>query len=402
MISSCYVFVVDEHEPRICGKYTIQEGVGYFVYGQSWLSRKDAYPLDPINYPLIDTTFQSSAQHGAIGVLSDSAPDSWGRQVHMASHQQQPANEVEWLLVGSGRGAGCLAFSPSRNKIKPFGTPPDFSEVATFIQIADTIEAGIPLDMSNHPKEWVRLLEYGSSMGGAKPKIVVSHEGKEWIAKLNRKTDSIDVVKIEFATRELAVSVGIIPPAMQLHDINGRSVLLIERFDRDALGRRHYLSVHSLLNAGRVREDYSKTTYSYGQVADLSRRMCADPRQIAPEIYRRMVFNALIGNTDDHARNHGFLKNRANNDYLLAPAFDISPQPNSSHVHSLGLGDEGRIAKRSNLISQAKRFLLTKEQAIAEIDRQIKLLANWRAVYEQHNVRELDIRMLEQSFSLVK
>jgi hypothetical protein len=71
-------------------------------------------------------------------------------------------------------------------------------------------------------------------------------------------------------------------------------------------------------------------------------------------------------------------------------------------VHSLGLGDEGRIAKRSNLISQAKRFLLTKEQAIAEIDRQIKLLANWRAVYEQHNVRELDIRMLEQSFSLVK
>ena len=76
------------------------------------------------------------------------------------------------------------------------GTPPDFSEVATFIQIADTIEAGIPLDMSNHPKEWARLLEYGSSMGGAKPKIVVSHEGKEWIAKLNRKTDSIDVGKI--------------------------------------------------------------------------------------------------------------------------------------------------------------------------------------------------------------
>ena len=138
------------------------------------------------------------------------------------------------------------------------------------------------------------------------------------------------------------------------------------------------------------------------QVADLCRRMCADPRQIAPEIYRRMVFNALIGNTDDHARNHGFLKNRSNNDYLLAPAFDISPQPNSSHVHSLGLGDEGRIAKRSNLISQAKRFLLTKEQAIAEIDRQIKLLANWRAVYKQHNVRELDIRVLEQSFLLIK
>lgn len=82
MISSCYVFVVDEHEPRICGKYTIQDGVGYFVYGKSWLSREDAYPLDPINYPLIDTTFQAPAQHEAIGVLSDSTPDSWGRQVH--------------------------------------------------------------------------------------------------------------------------------------------------------------------------------------------------------------------------------------------------------------------------------------------------------------------------------
>lgn len=394
-ISSCYVFVVDGAQPRICGQYTIRDGIGYFIYGKSWRNAADSFALDPINLPLTDGEFMFATRHAEIGVLADAAPDVWGRQLQLARHRQHPANEVEWLLVGSGRGAGCLAFSASRTAPLAFDHPPAFADLTEFMGLVAAVEAGKPLE---DRAEWQRLLDYGSSMGGAKPKVVVLHEGREWIAKLNRRQDLIDVARMEYATRELAVRVGIDAVPLQLHEVAGRSVLLVKRFDRDASGRRHYLSAHSLLNMDRVREDDARLRYSYGQVADIARRICDEPARDLPELYRRMVFNALIGNTDDHSRNHGFLKLRARDAYVLSPAFDVSPQPGTQHLHSLGLGNEGRLASRENLLSQASRFLLSREEAEHEIKRQCDVLQEWQSVYRAHGVSEADIQAVSSGF----
>lgn len=398
MTSSCYVFVRESGESVICGSYRIAPAEAHFTYAKSWLQHEHAFALDPVNLPLRTEPFIFKNSRAEIGVLADAGPDSWGRKIQLSQHRQAPSNELEWLLVSSGKGAGCLAFSAARSShIEPPATP-DFSQVHNFIGLFSRIESGDAVDYPSHP-EWEALLAYGSPMGGAKPKLLVCHEGREWIAKFNRgEADIVDVARIEYATRELAIRVGIDVPAMQLHVINGQSVLLIERFDRDASGPRHYLSARSLLNAVRVRQDDAKSSYSYGQLVDKIRPYTRDAKALAHQLYRRMVFNVLIGNSDDHSRNHGFLKQRGQLTYQLSPAFDMSPQAGTTHQHGLGIGDEGASGTCSNLSSQCQRFLLTKAEALAIIDEQRSALADWAEVYARHEVRPGHIAVLRRCF----
>lgn len=397
MTSSCYVFVAEGATPRICGQYAIEHGIGYFSYGRSWLQSSDAFALDPINLPLREREFAFATPGGVIGVLSDAAPDSWGRRLQHALHRQQPTNEVEWLLATSGRGAGCLLFSLSRSQARLPASPPPFEAIREFITMANQVESG---QLLSPPPEWRYLLDYGSSMGGAKPKLVVDHAGRSWIAKLNRQDDRVDVALTEYATHLLARQAGLDVVNMEYHRVAGHSVLLVERFDRDPIGRRHYVSVHSLLNVARLREEDSRTVYSYGGIADRLRQIGTEVKPQLHELYRRMLFNALVGNTDDHTRNHGVLKDRERPLYRLAPAFDIVPQLAGTRLHGLGLGDSGRLATLPNLLSQASRFLLTPQQAQDELTELALIVRSWRAVMAGAGLSAADCQALTPAFQL--
>lgn len=398
MISSCYVFVADGATPLICGQYALEHGIGHFSYGRSWLQAADAFALDPINLPLSEREFTFTTPGGVIGVLSDAAPDSWGRRLQQALHRQQPANEVEWLLATSGCGAGCLLFSPARSQAPLPPPPPPFEAIRDFIALAEQVERG---QLVSAPPEWRYLLDYGSSMGGAKPKLVVEHSGHHWIAKLNRHDDTVDVALIEYATHLLAQAAGLDVVNMKYHRLAGRSVVLVQRFDRDPLGRRHYLSAHSLLNVVRLREEDARTVYSYGGLADRLRQIGTDVKPQLHELYRRMVFNALVGNTDDHSRNHGVLKDRERPRYRLAPAFDVVPQLGGTRLHGLGLGDDGRLATLPNLLSQAPRFMLTPLQAQDEVARLATIVNSWRTVFARVGVSPRDCQAMVPAFQLI-
>lgn len=402
MISSLYVFVDNDVDkpPTVVGRYELNEvGAGRFYYGKSWLAHPQGFPLDPINLPLQERVFESTMSHGEFGVLWDASPDQWGRRLLAATHRQIPKNAVEWLLATSGGGAGCLLFSGARSMSKPRRSPYHLNEIYSFVDIYEHLDKVTPAAV---PQDILRLLDYGASMGGAKPKTLIQHQEHEWIAKLNRQGGGdIDTVRVEFASNAIARRCGIDTPDVQLHEMGAHSMILVKRFDRTIHGRRHhYISAHSLFNRGKISELDYQERYSYMALADIVRRISATPERDCEQLFRRMVFNVIIGNTDDHARNHGFLltdPGRAS--FELAPAFDISPQPHNAGLQALGIGKEGRLSTLENAMSAHPRFLLSQHQAKAVVqDIQDACASSSLELFREAGLSRQNIKILLNTF----
>jgi serine/threonine-protein kinase HipA len=260
-----------------------------------------------------------------------------------------------------------LLFSASRNQLPPLHEAPPFASLERLLLAADQIDQG-----DYQPsEELVKMLEYGSSMGGARPKVTVSYQGAEWIAKLCRRDDIFDQPKAEYATLSMAEAVGIAVPQHELIEVAGRSVLLVKRFDRHEAGRSHYLSAHASINAHRVRVGDNDGPMSYLRIADVLKKISQDAVADLRDLYRRMAFNVLVGNTDDHLRNHGSLMTDSGS-YRLSPAFDLLPHPGDLGLQALIIGDQGRLSSLDNLLSACERFGVQNDEArqiIREIGR---------------------------------
>ena len=239
-------------------------------------------------------------------------------------------------------------------------------------------------------------------MGGARPKAVVENGDALWIAKFNRKDDKYNHARTERAMLELARACGIQTAESRLTTIGNRDALLVKRFDREkteaGYQRVRMLSTLTLLRSEDTHQD--RTKWSYVLLAEELRRISAQPKTDAPELFKRMCFNALISNTDDHPRNHAVIA--TGKGWRLSPAYDLTPaMPISLERRDLALecGDMGRYAHANNLLSQAARFLLKNEAAQTIIDAMEQTVKEqWHPIASKEGVSEKDCETISSAF----
>ena len=393
-ISKAYVFVQSQDEYRPLG-VLVEEQTGFrFGYAQSWLSNADSFSVDPLNLPLSSNEFSSSK---CWGCFLDSGADNWGQRVLLATRSQAPANQIEWLISARGTGVGSLVLSASRTQLPAIQSPPEFSQVAEIMVDAERlIESGKVDQLAILPDHIQKALNYGSSMGGARPKFTVAHDGSEWICKLSRTGDTFNQPIAELASLNMASDCGIAVPRRQLHDVGGKALLMIERFDRSPDGGKlHYLSARSLLNPLRARDGDPEGPLSYVKLADIVGKVSQAPAEDRHELFTRMVLNVAIGNTDDHLQNHGFLHEKGER-YRLSPAFDILPHPTQTGLMALSIGRQGREASLENALTMADRFGLSHEQAMATVEQVLSVTRNAGEYFRQAGASALDAGILHQ------
>jgi serine/threonine-protein kinase HipA len=289
----------------------------------------------------------------------DALPDSWGRKVLEAKHGHG-LSDVEALLLTNADRVGAMVFSASL-PIEP--ARPD----ATVFKLDDLANAARRLEMGLEPAADLRPLLQGGTLGGARPKATFIHEGRRHIAKFPARGDTQDIAVLEAATLGLARACGIHVPEFFLLPVPTGHALVLRRFDReggiDEERRLHYLSASALLNVAY--ED--NTGGSYVELAQALRRISVQPEADLQELYRRMVFNLVAGNSDDHVKNHGVLLS-GNGRYRLAPAFDLVMQLNGNTGYQLLAISPGKAESSLGLARQAAaQFGLSESQAEAVI-----------------------------------
>jgi len=383
-------------------------GDGRFAYGKRYLARPDAFALDPRHLPLEDGEILLPRQpDDTYGVLSDAGPNAWGAQLTARllrkANKPLPQNKVEWFLQSKHFGSGCLAFAARPDEPPQLGDVP-FRSSDLSARLLTALDRYITEPDPYLDAETVNLLFPGSDLGGLRPKTIVMHDGVEHIAKFSRPDDLFDVPAAEYATLRLAHLAGIQVPSFELVPVASRSVLLVERFDRTDDGKRiHYLSAHSIL---RPRLPLSpdgreyRTSFSYAAIAEALRpRNDAAPVD-AHELFRRMVLNIMVGNVDDHLRNHALLM-REPGVFRLSPAFDICPHlAASTHGQNIGVGAFGTASTVENALSQCGRFFLTREEARRIVDEVKAVASTWRSVFADAGASANDRYRLSDCFAV--
>ena len=377
---------------------------GRFVYGRRYLAREDAVPIDPIELKLDTRTYETQRMHGLFGALRDAGPDFWGRRVIEKYAGKPMESELDYLLRSPDDRAGALGFGLNAEPSAPQREFNRTIDLARLQSLADQLirDEDQPAAATQQHEQDSDLLLLGTSMGGARPKVVVEDDEALWVAKFNRTDDKWNHARVEHSMLSLARESGLQVPLSRVETIVGRDVLFVKRFDRDHTGQGYHrarmLSALTLLRTNDSHQD--RDNWSYLLLAEELRRICADPKTAAQELFKRMVFNALISNNDDHPRNHAVIAPGA--DWQLSPAYDLTPMPQVSLERrdlALTVGQFGRRASAQNLLSQCTRFLLTPEEASKVIDNmEACVRARWHAVARREGVTEADCQKIARAF----
>lgn len=376
--------------------------LGRFVYGKSYLARAEAAALDPIELRLAAKTYQTTALNGVFGALRDAGPDYWGRLI-IERHLGRPnLDELTCLLHSPDDRAGALGFGLGQQPpapVRKFNRTLDLEKLQAAAD--ELVEDGAPKGPDAEQVE--KLLLLGTSMGGARPKTVVEDMSGLWIAKFNKPQDRWNHARVEHAMLVLAAKCGITAAESRVVAVGDRDVLLVKRFDREKVkggyARARMASAMTLLRTDD--SPLSRARWSYVLLAEELRRVTAEPAKNAHELFRRMVFNALISNIDDHPRNHAVIAKER--DWKLSPAYDLTPANPVSEEHrdlAMTCGDLGRWANASNLLSQSARFLLKSPEAesiVAELERIVS--ADWYGTLRAAGVSERDAEQLRGAFA---
>ncbi|MCK5541155.1 MAG: type II toxin-antitoxin system HipA family toxin [Desulfobacterales bacterium] len=393
--------------------HTFQEGyLGYstFQYGQRYLERSDATPVDPVSLPLSNIEYHTPEWLILFGGIRDAAPDGWGRYL-LEKEANKPMTEFDYLVRAGLDRIGALGFGPDpingpvRNGIdndNPFSQKIlDLNDLVTAAQCHMN-----ELEIADHLRPFT---EYGSSLGGARPKAHANYIDKFWVIKFNDKDDRRSETRIEYANMLLAQKCGLSIPALKHVTLaSNQEVFLIERFDRYIIGkkkfRKHFVSGLTMLNEHEsyiTQIDINK--HSYGALADILRRYGSSNliEQDLKELFRRMVFNIICSNSDDHLRNHGFLYDQQTQGWRLSPGYDMVPDQNSHDSLGLGVGPYGRAATFDNAKKGAAQFGLSSNLASNIIKEMCKSAKNWKAIFAESKVPEKDIQKLEKNFDKI-
>lgn len=389
-MSRLYVWTDLWGQPQLVGAIEVQGVAGEFRYSPGYLSCGRP-ALDPKNLPLTETPATTHANKGVFGVLADAGPDTWGKRVLANLHPKRmsTATPLDVLALSGGGGTGALLFSQSRDSVKPRIVPPTPAQLGAAAEGMHAVEQGLPLRAQ--VKE---LMQAGTSLGGVNPKIAVASDAGAWIAKFRAPDDVADSPRIETACLELARECGINAVKATHTAIAQRSCILIERFDRGPRGfAQHYASAHAIWNRDRINPQRDATTwYSYMGIADMIREhMSVSAKEDCEELFRRMALNVIIGNTDDHGKNHGFVMDPKGR-WRLAPAFDLAPPIVAQAAqHSIGIGEQGEVRSIENAISMSTKFVATPTRGRHLFLEVATVVAKrYRALLAKHDVSNVD------------
>ncbi|MGB9406903.1 MAG: HipA domain-containing protein [Terracidiphilus sp.] len=404
----CYVYITlpGAVSAVTAGKFVIEmdprgDPLGRFVYGRSYLENSDAVDIDPVELKLAAITYETIRMKGVFGALRDASPDFWGRRIIEKRAGIPKLREIDYLLESPDDRAGALGFGLNRVPPAPRRKFNQTIELERLQELAESlVRDEIPNDSNTEQAQDLLLL--GTSMGGARPKAVIESKDELWIAKFSRYDDRWNYPRVEHAMLELARQCGIDAAESRLVNVAGKDVLLIRRFDRKRTPT-GYNRARMISGLTALRADEAQTArdrWSYILLAEELRRIVSEPKADARDLFRRMCFNALISNTDDHPRNHAFIAFDRN--WRLSPTYDLIPLPTVSQDRrdlAMECGRHGRFANATNILSEYPRFLLHREEAEKIVyGMQEQVAKTWNSTALQCGVSAKDVETIRGAF----
>ncbi len=373
-----------------------------FEYDLNWLNGADRFSLEPALL-LGAAPFYTNLNSPLFGSISDSAPDRWGRALMRRAERQQAEHigktsrtllEIDYLLgVDDEARKGALRFA--RNKDGSFLAESGATRIPPLVSLPKLLSsAERVVDNAESHEDLRLLLAPGSSLGGARPKAsVYDQDGHLAIAKFPHKDDEFNTVLWEAVVLRLAARAGISVSNWQIEQVMNQSVLLLRRFDRIQGQRIPFLSAMSMLEAG------NRESSSYLEMVDALRRFGASPKQDMHELWRRVVFNVLISNTDDHLRNHAFLYAGLAG-WRLSPAYDLNPVPMDikPRVLTTVIDLDGGTASLDLAMSVAEYFELDQSAARVIAGQVAQAVATWRKAVAEFGLNATEIDHMASAF----
>jgi serine/threonine-protein kinase HipA len=373
-----------------------------FEYDKSWLAHPERFSLEPA-LALGPGPYHTAAGRALFGAIGDSAPDRWGRvlmrraeriRAEREGRAPRAVREIDCLLlVDDEARQGALRFAEREGG--PFLAGHAQTKIPPFIELPRLLSAAEHVLSDSESDDDLRLLlAPGSSLGGARPKASVrDRAGHLAIAKFPSESDEVRTVLWEAVALTLAKKAGIPVPAWKLETVARQPVLVLRRFDRDRETRLPFLSAMSMLNAK------DNETRSYMEFVDVLRQHGAAPQEDMHGLWRRIVFNVLISNTDDHLRNHGFLWTGTAG-WRLSPAYDMNPVPTDikPRVLTTAIDLENTTASLDLAFDVAEYFELQAHEA-RKIGAQVgQAVAKWRPEAAKLGLTKAEINRMASAF----
>ncbi len=358
-------------------------------YDAHWLAQGFALSED---LPLLDQVFLPLHKDAAAGAVDDARPDRWGERVIRLLDRPARLSLMEYLYLAGDERFGALGVSLSGEAYqgRPLGPLPRLQDIGVLHELVQRVMAGEPVR-----DDLKRLIAPGVTMGGARPKALIELDGQAWVIKFAETGETQDWPLIEHAAMTLAAHAGItVAPTRALALARGHAVA-VRRFDRcvDRNGRTqrlHALSAHVALQA-------AGEEMGYPELAQLLRRRGVVHGGVSQaqmrELFRRMVFNILIDNTDDHEKNHVLLMNDRG-EYALSPAFDVLPTGQALGYQQMRVGRDGAVSSIDNALSEANQFGLSARDARDEVRTVASVVDGWRDHFNACGVSAADIDLL--------
>lgn len=381
-----WVWLPGAGRPVVAGRLIDRGAVTTFTYGLTYLARSDAIPLYLPELPL--ERGEQSPRSGTLpGCIADAGPDAWGQRVieHRRLGAATDLRPLVYLLESGSDRIGALDFQASSETYQPRIS--DRATLEDLAEAADLVERGSPLTPALD-----QILLHASSIGGARPKAVLDDGRRTCITKFSSTTDSYPVVKAEYIAMELAHRAGLNVPGVKIQRVLDRDVLIIERFDRLGDGTRRLmvsaLTILDLHDAAGIAGRYG----SYVDLADHVRAEFVNADTALRELFSRITFNVLVGNTDDHPRNHSAFWDGEN--LSLTPAYDICPQPRAGGEvrQAMAFGSNGdRFSQVIRCVAHAPTYHLAASEARDIVDRQLSTVhEEWDDVCDRAEATEAE------------
>jgi serine/threonine-protein kinase HipA len=387
---------------RLWGRVRKGKEGATFEYDDTWLKNAARFSLEPA-LAIGPGQFHTNADRSMFGAIGDSAPDTWGRVLmkrmasQTAKREGQAARtltEMDFLLlVDDEARAGALRFADTEGG--PFLTQNPAKRVPPVVELPRLLAAAEHvIDEKETDEDLQLLIAPGSSLGGARPKASVREkDGHLAIAKFPRKDDTNNTVVWEAVALALARKAGITVPRARVETVANKPVLLVRRFDREGKNRIPFLSAMSIIGAK------DGETHSYQEIVDALRQHGAAPKADIEALWRRMVFNILISNVDDHLRNHAFLYHGSDG-WRLSPAFDLNPVPiaDKPRILSTTIDENDGTASLDLAMSVAEYFELDAKQTRKIANEVGKATSMWRTEATKHGLSKNEIQRMESAF----
>lgn len=396
-----WIWLPGVDQPVVAGRVDQRPERLIFGYGRSYQARENAISIYEPELPLRAGVIEPPAGLEIAGCLLDAAPDSWGRRVIISRLLGASAAEADtielghlsYLLNAGSNRIGALDFQASPDQYVQRGD--DGATLADLARFSELVQAGEPV-----PDDLAAAMTAGSSVGGARPKALLRDGERQLIAKFSSLTDTYPIVRGEFLAMRMASRCGLLVAPVDLTLANGKDVLLVERFDR-VPGTRQRRALVSALTMLAIPE-MSPREASYANLAQIIRERFTEPRATLRELFSRITFNILSGNTDDHARNHAaFWDGRM---LELTAAYDICPYlrggGEATQAMAIGApGDPFRFSQIAGCVDRAPVYGLDRDDAHAIVDAQIDTIAeHWDDVCDEARLTSAERDMFRRVF----